>query len=280
METRSPQSDTLQPALLQAQLDSKCCTCRMHHYPTIDSTNTEAERLLEGGAATPFVVLANQQTAGRGRMGRTWYSTDPGNLYLSFAFTPNLPPSSMAKFTLWQGLALCAALRDTCALPIQVKWPNDLIHNGKKVAGMLTQARIDKGYTRTLIFGLGLNVNSQTETWPEALQHTASSLASAINHPLDIHTVAAAVIQAAIEAYEAYVEGTHESTFNALWHAFDGLKGRVITVSAHDANYTGRARGIAPDGSLTLELEDGTQRIFQAGDVTLHKAYQNDKMIN
>ena len=270
------QPDTLHPALLRAHLMKDKCFTHIHYYPSIDSTNSAAEDLVNQGAPTPMVVLAGQQTGGRGRLGRSWYSNDPGNLYVSFAFTPNLPPHQMEKFTLWQGMAICAVLNEAFDLPIKVKWPNDLIAGGKKIAGMLSEARVDAGYTRIVVFGLGLNVNSQINDWPHELQRTASSLAQTTGYWLDIHAIASAVIRATIDAYESFIAGAFARHFTRRWDLYDALRGQVVTVGAHDGHYTGRAIGIEPDGALLVETENGVQRTFKAGDVTLHKVYQDN----
>ena len=109
----------------------------------IDSTNAEAERQLAGGRTTPFVVLARRQSLGRGRFGRVWHSEDDGNLYASFVFRPHLEPGRMTTFTLWMGANLCGLVAGFCNIKPGLKWPNDLYFDGRKLGGMLTEARID-----------------------------------------------------------------------------------------------------------------------------------------
>jgi BirA family transcriptional regulator, biotin operon repressor / biotin---[acetyl-CoA-carboxylase] ligase len=142
----------------------------IHFFDTVDSTNTIAERLLAVEVVTPFVVVGREQTAGRGRRGRVWHSPDAGNLYASFAFRPQRPPREMPPITLWLGIAVARLLRDRLSLPVMVKWPNDLLLHGRKLAGMLTEARIDADSLRDLVYGLGLNLRADTRSWPEEVR--------------------------------------------------------------------------------------------------------------
>lgn len=264
----------LDPAVLQGHLDSQQLRAPLHYFAEIDSTNSEAERLLLAGKETPQIVLASQQTAGRGRRGNAWYSQDLGNLYLSVLLFPNRPPEQMQRFTLWMGLQLCDLLNTQFELPLSVKWPNDLLHQNKKVAGMLTEARIENDLTQAVIFGLGININSDTQQWPDALKNTASSLATVAGHRWDIHEIASALIGRIFKAYQSYVSGDYGTQFDAQWEQWNGIRNRVITVSTQEKHYTGIAQGVTSDGALLLETENGAVLPFQAGDVTLHRTYQ------
>jgi BirA family biotin operon repressor/biotin-[acetyl-CoA-carboxylase] ligase len=244
----------------------------MVYLPEIDSTNEEAERLLAAGRQTPLVVFAGRQTAGRGRLGRVWHSAEAGGLYVSFAFQPRLPPARMPKFTLWMGLAVCRLLNEVYGLPVRVKWPNDLVHEGRKLAGMLTEARIDADVMRDLIFGLGLNVNGEPAKWARdvAAARVAGTL-QAVNagRPLPINAVAADVAWAGVRAYEEFVSGKYAAEFDGLWARYDSLRGREVTVTLADGTQRGKVTGIDADGGLRLTLADGTRRVVQSGDVTL-----------
>ena len=135
----------------------------------VDSTNDEAARQLAEGKAAPFAVFARRQTRGRGRFGRVWHSEFTGNLYASFAFRPEVPPERMQTFTLWMGLNICELIANFARLRPGLKWPNDIVFDGRKAGGMLTEARVDADRIRDLIFGLGLNVNGPAGGWPADL---------------------------------------------------------------------------------------------------------------
>src|SRR3954462_12388040 len=125
---------------------------------TGDSTNSEAEPLLDTGASVTLVILAGEQTAGRGRRGRVWHSPPTGNLYSTFVFRPKLEPARLHDFTLWMGLNVCELVSNFTKLEPGLKWPNDLLMNGRKAGGMLTEARVDADEVRDLVFGLGINL--------------------------------------------------------------------------------------------------------------------------
>jgi BirA family biotin operon repressor/biotin-[acetyl-CoA-carboxylase] ligase len=261
----------LHPALLGAHLLRLACPAHLHYLPETDSTNTQAERLLADGEHTPFVVVAGRQSAGRGRRGRAWFSQDPGNLTLSLALRPQLPPVRMQTFTLWMGLSTCLAVNELCGVDLKVKWPNDLHWEGKKVAGMLTEARSDSEMLRDLVFGIGLNVNSLPDSFPPEVRPLASSLREAAGQSFDLNATAAQLIVALQRASDAFLEDRYRETFREQWPLHDALVGRPVTVSLTDGDISGDYLGIDETGTLRLRLPDGQERLFAAGDVTLRK---------
>ncbi len=259
----------LHPALLEAFLWKERVASEFRFFESIDSTNSEAERELADGCPTPLVIAAGRQTKGRGRLGRQWFSEDRGNLYLSYVFRPHLAPTRMQRFTLWFGLCLCAELNDAHGLPVMMKWPNDLLCDGRKIAGILTEARVDADRTRDLVLGCGINVNSDPESWPEEIRNRATSLQRVHGQPLEVHTLAAGLIRKGLEAYDAFVAGEHEREFEKLWQRFNVLDGAEVTVTAVQGDITGVVDGIDTYGALKLRLPSGEEKSFQAGDVTL-----------
>jgi len=238
----------------------------------IDSTNSEAERLLASGTPTPFVVLSRSQSRGRGRLGRRWASPDTGNLYASFAFRPHIPPARMQTFTLWMGVNVCETLRNFGRFSPAVKWPNDILHEGRKLGGMLTEARIDTDQIRDVVFGLGLNVNIMPSQWPEQLVDSATSMAGILGGKIDINRMTAALLGRILNAYDRFVENDYAESFVEMWERFDLLRDNPVTIVQGDERTSGIARGIDPQGALRLELEDGSVLPFLAGDATLDKS--------
>jgi BirA family biotin operon repressor/biotin-[acetyl-CoA-carboxylase] ligase len=173
----------LHPALVQAYLSGRPRLPHLVCLDRVDSTNSEAERQLADGCAVPLVILAREQTAGRGRRGRAWHSPAAGNLYCTFVFRPKIEPARMQDFTLWMGLNVCELIANFCKIQPGLKWPNDLHVKDRKAGGMLTEARIDADQIRDLVFGLGLNLNGKAGDLPRDLQRTATSLADATGTP-------------------------------------------------------------------------------------------------
>jgi BirA family biotin operon repressor/biotin-[acetyl-CoA-carboxylase] ligase len=267
---------TARPALLHAALIESQLKVRPKGFTLVvldevDSTNDEAARQLAAGEPAPFAILARRQTRGRGRFGRAWHSEPNGNLYASFAFRPRVPPERMQTFTLWMGVNVCELIANFTHLSPGLKWPNDILFDGRKAGGMLTEARVDADQIRDLVFGLGLNVNGGSSGWPGELARQATALADLAGGPLDLNRLTAAIIGRVLLAYERFVDGEHLATFADLWHRYDVLKGRRATVHEGARKHSGTVTGIDGEGALMLRDERGRTKRFRAGEVTLEK---------
>ena len=262
----------LDPALLDAHLRRLKVSPKVEFLAEVDSTNSEAERRLAVGQEAPFAVFARTQKAGRGRLGRKWHSAPSGNLYLSIAFRPFIPPERLKPFTLWMGLALCAHVEKSLGLKLGLKWPNDLQSpDGRKVAGMLTEARLDADSVRELVFGVGLNLTGAPKDFPAELRATAGSLEAALGAPLDLNREAAGVIAALFRAWEQFEEGTWSRSFRKLWSHHDVLAGKSVRVGLRGDPVAGVVDGIDDEGSLILRTGGGRRAIVSSGEVTLRK---------
>jgi BirA family biotin operon repressor/biotin-[acetyl-CoA-carboxylase] ligase len=261
----------LHVALIEAHLKGRARSCPIFLLNEVDSTNDEAARQLAGGRSAPFVVLARRQTRGRGRLGRAWHSEANGNLYASFAFRPSLPPGGMATFTLWMGVNVCELIANFAQISPGLKWPNDILFGGRKAGGMLTEARVDSDQIRDLVFGLGLNVNSESAAWPGDLGRRAVSLAEQAASALDINRFTAALIGRVLLAYEQFIAGEHGTAFADLWQRYDVLRGQPVALLQGSRRFAGLAAGVDGDGSLLIRPEGGRLQRFHAGDVTLEK---------
>jgi len=261
--------DTLHAELIETQLKVRPKEFTLLVLDEVDSTNDEAARQLAEGRPTPFAVLARRQTRGRGRFGRTWHSENRSNLYGSFAFRPSTAPDRMQTFTLWMGLNVCEMLAKFTGLQPGIKWPNDILFDGRKAGGMLTEARVDADQIRDLVFGLGLNVNSPADSWPAELQPRAVSLAEVAGAPLDLNRLAAALVGRVLLAYQAFVEGEHVSVFPAMWHRYDLLRGKWVALLEGGRRHEGTVTGLDDEGALLLRDDHGRTQRFRAGEVTL-----------
>ncbi|MEY3548400.1 MAG: hypothetical protein RLZZ552_767 [Verrucomicrobiota bacterium] len=262
----------LDHALLDAHLRRLKVAPKVEFLAAVDSTNSEAERRLAVGQEAPFAVLARAQKAGRGRLGRKWHSAPSGNLYLSLAFRPFIPPERLKPFTLWMGLALCAHVEKALGLKLGLKWPNDLQSpDGRKVAGMLTEARLDADSVRELVFGVGLNLTGASKDFPAELRATAGSLEAALGAPLDLNREAAGVIAALFRAWEQFEEGAWSRSFRKLWSSYDVLAGKSVRVGLRGDPIAGIVDGIDEEGSLILRTGGGRRAVVSSGEVTLRK---------
>lgn len=261
----------LHPALVAAYAQHFRCAVPIHVFESIDSTSSEVERRLISQEDSPFAVMASEQTRGRGRLGRNWESARVGNLYLSLAFKPTLSRDRMHTFTLWMGVNLARFLSQRLKLPIRIKWPNDILCQGKKVAGMLTEARVDNDRLKDLIFGLGLNINA--ESFPAELANRATSLRQLSGHPHPLHALSVEVLLCLLEAYHRVEADDITPELMQLWDTFDCLKEQPVALSNGVQNLTGVAEGIDRLGALCLRTESGSLEKIRAGDVSFNHHY-------
>ena len=261
----------LHHALIHAHLAGRAKTPNLITLERVDSTNTEAERHLAAGSRTPLVILAREQTQGRGRRGRVWHSPPTGNLYGTFVFRPKLEPARLQDFTLWMGLNVCELIANFCSIEPGLKWPNDVLIHGRKAGGMLTEARIDADEVHDLVYGLGLNLNGHSTDLPKEIQKTAISLAEAAGAPVDVNRFAAALIGRVLTACNRFVEDDYRDKFAELWARFDVLRGQPVSVTQGDRTVAGTATGIDAEGSLIVRTGAGRTERFRAGEVTLSR---------
>jgi BirA family biotin operon repressor/biotin-[acetyl-CoA-carboxylase] ligase len=263
---------TIYAPLIETYLKSRPRGFSLLVLDDVDSTNDEAARQLAAGRPDPFVIIARRQTRGRGRFGRTWQSDSTSNLYASFAFRPAVPPERMQTFTLWMGLNVCELLANFAGLAPGIKWPNDILFDGRKAGGMLTEARVDNDQIRDLVFGLGLNVNTPSGRWGTDLARRAIALADVVGSSLDLNRLAAALIGRVLLAYQIFAEGDHLQTFADLWNRYDVLRGKSVTLLEGGRRHHGVVSGVDDEGALLLRAENGKVQRFRAGEVTIEKS--------
>lgn len=260
----------LNALMIRARLPRKA-KCRVVTLDTVDSTNDEAMRQASQGSTMPLVVISREQTKGRGRLGRDWLSEPNGNLYLSFVFQPQVPPEKLPTITPWVGVNLCSFLADYAKISPQVKWPNDLQVDGLKLAGILTEARLDADRIRDLVIGCGLNLTPPNGGWQGDLAGRAVSLSEVTDRPTDINHFAAGLVARLLKTCDAFQAGTFADRLAELWHRYDTLRRREITLLHGRDKITGIGHGIDHEGCLLLETAGGKMQSFRAGEVTIAK---------
>ncbi len=262
--------DFLIRPLLEAWLKECKVEYPIHLLENTDSTNSEAERLLASGEEAPFAVISHQQNSGRGRMGRKWHSPKEGNLYLSIGLRPNVELVKFRNFTLWLGISIGKFLKNHTGIEeLMVKWPNDLVCNGKKIGGMLTEASIDCDQVRSMVFGIGLNINSSTANFPDDIRNHSTSLKDFTGKSWRIHEIAAKIIKICMQASQECLAGKEEQNLLREWKSMDYLKGKKVKVQSGKEIFSGEANGIEHTGGLVIKLRNGQQRIANAGEISL-----------
>ncbi len=222
----------------------------VHRHLVLTSTNDEALRLAASGAPAGTAVVAEEQTAGRGRAGHSWNSPPGVALLFSVVLRPALPPERLPLVPLACGCAISRAVVDFTALPARVKWPNDILVNGRKCAGLLCEAA-----SGAVVCGVGVNVNTPPEALPPRPIFPASSLLaeSGASSPFDREALLSAMLDALPKAVSRLEEPDGPDWLAREFAARDALRGRAVKVALPDGSTaTGVASGIAPSGALLL----------------------------
>ena len=215
------------------------------------STNAEAFRLAEQGATEGTVVMADRQTAGKGRLGRQWVSPGGVNLYLSVILRPPLPPYEAPQLTFLSAVAVARAIEDETGLKPAIKWPNDLRLNGRKVAGLLNEMSAETDRIGFVILGIGLNLNMGAEQFPPDLRSPATSLAIELDRPVSRKVVATRLLAALDDEYARF----GRSGFGPVresWSKRCNAYGRQVMVDHGGVMLKGPFAGIDHDGALLL----------------------------
>ena len=252
---------------IQDGLVSKRLGTKFHWFHEIDSTNSYARRLAEQGAPEGEVVIAEQQSRGRGRLGRSWVSPPYANLYFSVILRPLLLPIHAPKITLTAAVALADAVAAFDSRPPAIKWPNDILIDGQKLAGVLTESSCTSERIEFVILGIGVNVNFPKNQMEDAIRGRATSLMEVEQKFVSREQFLRRLIQALDRCYGIL----QESGFGAVaprWEAYFGQRGQKVKVELEDGVLIGKAKGIDEDGALIVQTSDGVWRRIVAGDVT------------
>jgi len=240
----------------------------IQYFDSLDSSNREAMRQAEAGAKEGTVIIAEQQSAGRGRLGRTWHTVGDA-LALSIILRPPLSPEQVPQLSLLTAVALQQALSQYCN-DIRIKWPNDLLIHGAKVSGILTEMRAEPGLVHAVIVGIGINIKAPEHGWPQDILQTVIDLQSQHTKPISRLQCAASVLKSMDDWYVTYLKKGFAPIRDAWWqaHAASGQRVRV-----HDGKtyIEGIAQALDDDGALLLSTSNGIQRII-AGELELLEA--------
>jgi len=236
--------------------------CECVHLDEVDSTSDEIWRRAAEGAPHGLVVRADRQSAGRGRQGRSWVGAD-GDLMVSWLLRLDPVPERVGTLSVVEGIALARALDRHAPGRIRLKWPNDLLLDGRKVGGLLLESRIGTGLT--VVSGLGLNLRTPTEGWGE-LEGRASALDEVVR--MDSAVLLDQLLAQLEVAVDAMVADGPDDIL-AEWSRWSALDGREITWRADGETCHGRVRGIGADGGLRVVLADESESVLYSGDVHL-----------
>jgi BirA family biotin operon repressor/biotin-[acetyl-CoA-carboxylase] ligase len=232
------------------------------------STNTLAMELASQGAPEGTVVVAETQTAGKGRLGRAWISPR-GNLYCSIILRPNVPISKAPLITLMGAVATASAIRTACRLPASIKWPNDILLSARKAAGLLTELSAEPDRIRHIVLGIGVDVNMELEELPAAIRDITTTLSREAGKKIDRIALLREMLRSLEHWYGEFIR--NDRAVLKEWEALNVTTGNRVAVSGAGESLEGLAQGIDNEGRLLIKSDDGVVRTVAAGDVTLLK---------
>jgi BirA family biotin operon repressor/biotin-[acetyl-CoA-carboxylase] ligase len=265
--------DRLYPEEILAGLETRWLARDIRYLETTDSTNRVAQELARAGAAHGTAVVAEVQTAGRGRLGRSFFSPPHLNLYTSIVLRPELTTAAAPTWILASAVAVAEAIEETVQDPdaIEIKWPNDVLLGGLKTSGILMELGAEATRVAFLVLGIGVNLNVERDDFPEEFRHLATSLASHTGRRID----RVAFTRRLYSRLEHSLDRCANASFESLRPAFDarfrmaGRRLRVVDLAGEEI--PGVALGIDSNGALLMRRDDGTEIRVIAGDVTIAK---------
>ncbi|MCM1037867.1 MAG: biotin--[acetyl-CoA-carboxylase] ligase [Roseburia sp.] len=266
--------DVLSANEILSRLSTKWAGKTLYYAPITGSTNIDAKQYAEAGAPHGTTVVANMQTAGKGRRGRRWQSPQGNSIYMSILLKPDFAPDKASMLTLVMALSVAEAITETSGLTSGIKWPNDIVVNQKKVCGILTELNTESDYIQYVVIGVGINVNNASpQEFPEEIRQTATSL--------KIESGSQILRAVLLERVLAHFEKNYDTfvTTLDLTHLKEAYEKRLLNLDAEvkvldpQGEFTGIARGIDKSGELIIEKEDGQIVGVYAGEVSIRGLY-------
>lgn len=243
-------------------------------FDEIDSTNNYAKRIALSGAPDGTVIVADCQTAGRGRMDRSFQSPKGKGIYLTALLRPELPPERLLPVTALAGVAVCAAVERVCGVRPGLKWPNDPVLGSRKLCGILTELSVEAetGRAQYLVLGIGVNVLQTAEDFTPEVAEVATSLAMALGRPVSRPALAAALIEELDRLYTALRAGDLSEYLAAYRRDCVNL-GKAVQLISPAGRETVTAVGIDGDFGLVVRGADGEERAVRSGEVSVRGLY-------
>lgn len=261
--------DSLIPGEVKWKLGSKVLGREVISYKKVDSTNDIAYGLAERKMKEGTVIIAEEQARGKGRHGRTWISPPKGGIYMSCILRPAMAPNEIPKITLMAAVAVAKAVRAVTGLPASIKWPNDILVDGRKVCGILTEMKAEQDRVDFIILGIGVNVNTPAKALPKG----ASSLRAELHGvgkdaPVSRIELAKNILEAIEKYYDILKKDGAESIIEE-WKGLSAMLGSRIKVVLPGRTFEAHAHDVDRDGALVVRLDSGVLERVSSGDIVM-----------
>jgi BirA family biotin operon repressor/biotin-[acetyl-CoA-carboxylase] ligase len=262
--------DLLTPSEIKPLLKTKWVGKKIHHFHSLDSTNSKAYQLALNGAEEGEVVIAESQEKGRGRLGRQWFSPPFLNLYLSVILRPKIPPHQASLITLMAAVATADAIQKFSGLLPLIKWPNDILLRDRKVAGLLNEIHSEMDRIHFVILGMGVNLNMDEQMFQKEIRTVATSLKNEMGETISRKAFLQFLLLELERWYTIFLrEGS--AVILKAWRDRAHIQGRWVKVTSFKESVVGIAMDVDSDGALILETTDGKRKRVVAGDIEYKK---------
>ncbi|MHC1760241.1 MAG: biotin--[acetyl-CoA-carboxylase] ligase [Negativicutes bacterium] len=259
--------DLLRPEEVCPRLTTHILGRELYYFSKIGSTNDEAKKRAVASCPEGTLVITETQLGGRGRLSRGWFSPIGKGIWFSVVLRPPFPPQEAPKCTLMAAVAINRAIRELTGIPCGIKWPNDILCNGRKLVGILTEMSAEMDAINHIVIGMGINVNIEAAEIPTELKETATSVLMESGATVSRIDLFIKVLECLEELY-LLVKNEGFAAVLSAWRQESITLGRMVNVIAPDKSFAGKAVDIDADGALLVETDQGMERVL-AGDVSI-----------
>lgn len=260
---------SLDETLIRKRLSANKIGRSIKLFDSIDSTNKKAKKMAAKGAIEGSIIIANEQVEGKGRLGRTWVSKKDTGIWMSIILRPEFAPIHAAKLTVISALAVSQALYGMIGQRMLIKWPNDLVMNGRKICGILTGLSADRGKIHYAIVGIGINVSSRRGDFPPELAESASSILLETDRIVDRNELVAEILNSFEELYLQFTRTGDFTGHRAAYRELSVTLGKRVRVLRPEQEFEGLAIDLTDTCTLLVRQDDGRTREVLAGDVSI-----------
>lgn len=263
--------DVMSKAEIESLMDTKWAGSNVVYYDEIDSTNNRAKEAGDNKAPHGTLFVADMQVAGKGRRGRVWQSPAGSSIYMTILLYPEISPLKAPQLTLVMAIAVAEGIKEVTGLDTKIKWPNDIVVNGRKICGILTEMSTEIDYINHVVIGAGINVNQ--DDFPEDIRKTASSLKMELGKQVKRSELIAAIMKSFEKNYEIFVKTEDLSGLQELYNSMLVNLDRDVKVLEPGNEYEAHALGINKTGELIVRTAEGEEKEIYAGEVSVRGVY-------
>ena len=259
--------DALLPDEIRTRLNSSILGREIRYFDSLESTNNEAKKFAAEGCPEGLLVVTECQNSGRGRLSRGWFSPAGKGIWMSVVLRPPFSPQEAPKCTLMAAVAVNNAIREIAQINSGIKWPNDILYNGRKLVGILTEMSAEMDAINYVVIGIGINVNIDVSEFPEELSAIATSVSAEVGSKIDRVGLLSAILKHLEKSYTEAIQNGFGRLLDE-WRAQSITLGQEVDVIGSNRKFSGTAVNIDDDGALLVKKGDTLERVL-AGDVSI-----------